>query len=314
MIRQVNPTLPAPAFRRQGTTRNAPPATVPARSPDRRATAQAATEVAVIPAAAKAARQPTEFVTLAPGQHRKALTAKEREDLFAHEETIERGARAWLDMGLSLTEIRDRMLYREFGTFEQYCWDKFHLDRSTAYRLIDAVRRFHALSPIAEKLRLQFTAESQFRPLAQCEESQLPAVLKLAAKRVEPNAEGNRIPTAKVLAAAVQEVKARATASATKAAPQDVDEGPFDAADDQADDDQADLRDLAQAPAANTKLWNGRPCRHAQDLHALAALLDEYLAVFPDTPDGRRDVADLLTERATMLRALDRAAALKEQP
>ena len=47
------------------------------------------------------------------------------------------------------------------------------------------------------------------RPLCSCQAVDLPKVLALTAKRVEPNESGHRFPTAKILMAAVQEVKHR---------------------------------------------------------------------------------------------------------
>jgi hypothetical protein len=56
---------------------------------------------------------------------------------------------------------------------------------------------------------MQITAFSQMRELAKCKAVHLPAALKLAAKRIEPDSEGNLIPTAKILKEAVDQVKGR---------------------------------------------------------------------------------------------------------
>ena len=43
--------------------------------------------------------------------------------------------------GLALMEIRDGRLYRaEFGTFEEYCNQRWGWERAHAYRLIDAAQ------------------------------------------------------------------------------------------------------------------------------------------------------------------------------
>lgn len=143
------------------------------------------------------------------------LTMEERVELRGYEEKIRHGARAWLEMGEALTEIRDKRLYREtHESLDAYCWEAFRLERSTIYGLMSAARRYRVAQPFAEKLRIEFNCESHLRPLLRCQPSQLPAVLKLAAKNVAPDEDGIRRPTAKVLAKAVQEVKDGAIAPA----------------------------------------------------------------------------------------------------
>ncbi len=131
---------------------------------------------------------------------------------FANAKTRSGAALAWLEMGQALTIIRDKRLHHAtHSNLENYCWEKFHLDRSTIYRLISAARRFEVVAPIAAKHRMQFGAESQMRPLCQCQAVDLPNVLKLVAMRTEPDADGNRAPTAKIVAEAVHEVKSQAS-------------------------------------------------------------------------------------------------------
>ena len=145
------------------------------------------------------------------------LTNAQRHKLRENEEKITRGARAWLDMGTALTDIRDNRLYREtHNSLEAYCWEKFRLERSVTYRLMDAVRRYQVLRPIADRLNIQFSAESQLRPLCRCLAVELPDVLKLAAGQIEPDADGYRVPTAKILAEAVRQVKTRNSSTTEK--------------------------------------------------------------------------------------------------
>jgi hypothetical protein len=136
------------------------------------------------------------------------LSDEERRELRESEETIRRGAGAWLATGLALIAIRDKRLHREtHSTLEAYCWEKFHLDKSTVYGHMRAAKRHQLVTPIATKLGIQITAESQMRPLCVCQAVELPKVLKLAASKTEPDKAGNRFPTAKILAEAVQEVR-----------------------------------------------------------------------------------------------------------
>jgi len=55
------------------------------------------------------------------------------------ETVIERGQRTFVEVGKALAEIRDSRLYKEeFGTFEDYCREKWGWTRVRAYQLIDA--------------------------------------------------------------------------------------------------------------------------------------------------------------------------------
>jgi hypothetical protein len=113
-------------------------------------------------------------------------------------------------MGTALANIRDKRLHREtHPSLELYCADKFHLEKSIVWGLMAAAKRYQLVEPIASKLNMHFTAESQMRELVKCKAVQLPAALKLAAKRIEPDSQGNLIPTAKILREAVQQVKGR---------------------------------------------------------------------------------------------------------
>ena len=135
------------------------------------------------------------------------LTTEERRTLSHCEKTINRGATAFLDTGDALTVILEQRLYREqYSTFEAYLWEEFHLERSVAYRWIKAAATHTKTSAIADKLSLSITNEAQLRALETVVEPQdLQAVLKRAARKITPNAEGLRVPTAKILAQAVRE-------------------------------------------------------------------------------------------------------------
>ena len=92
------------------------------------------------------------------------LTVAECDRLTALESTIERGLQTFVDVGTALLEIRDNRLYRQtFGTFEEYCRDRWGLKQSRAYQLMDAAKVVGLLksSTIVE---LPAT-ESQARPL-----------------------------------------------------------------------------------------------------------------------------------------------------
>jgi hypothetical protein len=113
------------------------------------------------------------------------------------EAIIERGMKTFVDVGNALLEIRENKLYREaFGTFEDYCRERWGMAQGTAYRMIyasEVVRNLRS-SPIGELLP---TTESQARPLASLEPAQQVEAWQRA---VETAPEG------KMTAAHVQEV------------------------------------------------------------------------------------------------------------
>jgi hypothetical protein len=81
-----------------------------------------------------------------------AVTADMRE-LRACEAVIERGLKMFIAVGTALAEIRDKRLYREqHGTFEEYCRERWGLQRTRAYELMSAAETVHGLSEISRHL------------------------------------------------------------------------------------------------------------------------------------------------------------------
>jgi histone H3/H4 len=81
------------------------------------------------------------------------LTSSERGVLDGMEMIIERGKRAFLEVGTALMTIRDSRLYRaEYKTFEDYCQTRWGFGLSQTYRLMDAAKIALDLSPIGEIL------------------------------------------------------------------------------------------------------------------------------------------------------------------
>lgn len=67
------------------------------------------------------------------------------------EAVIERGLETFITVGRALTEIRDEGLYKEtHGTFEEYCRERWRIERAHAYRLIEATKVVENLSPIGD--------------------------------------------------------------------------------------------------------------------------------------------------------------------
>lgn len=94
------------------------------------------------------------------------LNADELVELSTHESVIERGLRTFQEVGTALLAIRDGRLYREvYGTFEDYCKDRWQMSSRHANRTIEAAQVAGNLGPIGPIP----TAESQARPLTRLE-------------------------------------------------------------------------------------------------------------------------------------------------
>jgi hypothetical protein len=95
------------------------------------------------------------------------LTDKpDNKKLLKLEETIEEGLRTFTAVGTALLIIRDEKLYRgEYKTFEEYCDQKWDIDRSRAYQLIDSAEVVATLK-MSTVVDILPTNERQTRPLA----------------------------------------------------------------------------------------------------------------------------------------------------
>lgn len=103
-----------------------------------------------------------DILTLSP------LNEIELSELAQHEATIERGFQTFVEVGLALMAIRDGRLYRaEFGTFEEYCNERWGWGRAHAYRLIDAAQVVENVSNWRQNVAP--ATESQARPLSALE-------------------------------------------------------------------------------------------------------------------------------------------------
>ncbi len=97
------------------------------------------------------------------------LRKDEQRELAKHEKVIEHGMKTFVDVGRALLAIRDneRKLYREHGTFEKYCNERWGFSRIHAHRLISAAKVTEAL-PMGNKP----TGERQARELARLPDDQ----------------------------------------------------------------------------------------------------------------------------------------------
>lgn len=134
-----------------------------------------------------------------------ALTVPEADRKVQLEATIERGMQTFVEVGLALMEIRDGRLYRaEYGTFEEYCQERWGWERRHAYRLIDAAA---AVENVSNWTQNQVPAnEAQARPLT----SLPPAQQREAWERVLETAPNGKI-TAAIVTQAAKEIRQERT-------------------------------------------------------------------------------------------------------
>jgi hypothetical protein len=91
------------------------------------------------------------------------LTIVEADHLSALEKTIENGLQTFVEVGTALLEIRDSRLYRQtFNTFEDYCRDRWGIERRRAYQLMDAAQ---VVGNLGEDVKNFSHRESHVAPL-----------------------------------------------------------------------------------------------------------------------------------------------------
>lgn len=99
-----------------------------------------------------------------------ALARSEESRLVELEATIERGFNTFVEVGAALMEIRESGLYgAEYGTFENYCKQRWSLKQSRAYQLMDAAKTVGILQQTSTMVELPAT-ERVARELASISE------------------------------------------------------------------------------------------------------------------------------------------------
>jgi len=78
--------------------------------------------------------------------------------------------RTFVEVGLAFRTIKESKLYREFGTFEDYCNEKWGMSHRHANRQILASHAYENLGPMGPILP---TNERQVRPLTRLKEPDL---------------------------------------------------------------------------------------------------------------------------------------------
>jgi hypothetical protein len=134
------------------------------------------------------------------------LTAAEVRELVACEEVIGKGWDTFINVGRSLTTIRDKRLYRaDFESFEMYCRHKWHYGKSHAYRLIGAAEVISCLSPVGDIPLPRH--EAQVRPLLGLKADEVRAVWREVVIKA-----GDKNATAKLVKDTVARLRLGATA------------------------------------------------------------------------------------------------------
>lgn len=128
------------------------------------------------------------------------------------EEVIREGVPAFVSVGLALTEIRDRCLFRpKYSRFEDYCRSTWGFCRQTGHRVMAAAQIVLELSPIGDTNGVVWN-ESQIRPLSKLPTQKLrQEALSLAVAR-----SATKRPTAGQVKAAVDDLLLRAQVDAAK--------------------------------------------------------------------------------------------------
>lgn len=124
------------------------------------------------------------------------FAAAEHVRLMELETEIENGLRTFVDVGNALLEIRDGRLYRQtFGTFEDYCRERWGFTRMHASRLIGAAE---VVANVTDRLQIAPPSNiEQTRPLTALEPDQQRAAWQRAVETA---------PNGKVTAAHVESI------------------------------------------------------------------------------------------------------------
>jgi hypothetical protein len=134
------------------------------------------------------------------------LSPEEESDRLHLERKVER---AFYEAGVALRKLRDRKLYRStHKTFEAYCQDRFGFSRRRPYQLIDAANVMENLCTIGTQILP--TSERQVRDLFGHEAS-----FQQSAWTEAVEANGGKVPPARLVKSVVERLKAKPLISAS---------------------------------------------------------------------------------------------------
>lgn len=120
------------------------------------------------------------------------ITETENKRLTELEHVIDGGLKTFVDVGMALLEIRDSRLYRkDYGTFEEYCRDRWGMERRRTYQIMDAAK---VVGNVNLGTQIAPANERQARPIA----SLPPEVQPVAWQRAIDTAPDGRVTAAHV--------------------------------------------------------------------------------------------------------------------
>ena len=119
-----------------------------------------------------------------------ALTRIEEFEFAQLEEVIARGQESFLEVGEALSKIRDGRLYRKYyGTFQEYCEERWSWGASRARQLIAAVAVAESIKCVT---RVTLPDEAAARELGKLPVEQRAEIIREAAKTGAPTASAIR--------------------------------------------------------------------------------------------------------------------------
>lgn len=114
-------------------------------------------------------------------QIQEVLTVIEHTELQKNEETISQGLKTFVEVGGALLSIRDGRLYRAgFGTFEDYCRDRWQISNEYARLNMRAAEVVMNLQKTPTIVGVLPATESQARPLTRLEPEDQPIIWQRA--------------------------------------------------------------------------------------------------------------------------------------
>jgi hypothetical protein len=108
-----------------------------------------------------------------------SLSDTEQRELYAHEQAIEDGLKAYQTMGKALKAILDKRLYRnDYDTFDDYCTGRWNFSRTRAYQIMNAATGVEILS--TNGVQNAPENERQMRSLMEFPEFMQPTILSIS--------------------------------------------------------------------------------------------------------------------------------------
>lgn len=133
------------------------------------------------------------------------LTAADRSQLSECEAVIAEGLDTFYKVGIALSTIRDKRLYRkDYSTFQDYCKERWSMSKTHANRLVQAGEVIQNLTPNGGQMP---ESERQTRPLTQLPPEQQSEAWNKAVESAE-----GQVPTGKQVQAVVSEIAPRRVA------------------------------------------------------------------------------------------------------